>query len=121
MVCGTRRIAAGGLNNRMKFLPPFLLCGFLLGCGRGGSVTPQAGPVTAANKLAKATTPQERFYALNKAAKESFVAGNTEDARKYAKELLATLPNYQGDWNYGNAHPGRQSRARPHRREGRSY
>jgi len=53
--------------------------------------------------LAKATTEQERFYALNDAAKDSFVQGKKEDARRYAEELLALIPKYQGDWNYGNA------------------
>jgi hypothetical protein len=58
---------------------------------------------TALEKLAASKTPQDRFYALNHAAKESFVVGNVEEARKYARELLALLPQFQGDWNYGNA------------------
>ena len=45
----------------------------------------------------------ERFYALNDAAKQSFVLGQTEEARKYASNLLALLPKFPGDWNYGNA------------------
>jgi hypothetical protein len=53
--------------------------------------------------LAAAKTQEERFYALNDAAKESFVMGKTEDARKYAQELMALLPKFQGNWNYGNA------------------
>jgi predicted Zn-dependent protease len=53
--------------------------------------------------LANAKTPQKRFYALNDAAKQSFVVGNAEDARKYAQELMALLPKSPGDWNYGNA------------------
>ncbi len=87
----------------MKYITPFLLCGLLLGCGRDGSVTPQGSLAEATNELAKAKTPHERFYALNDAAKESFVAGNLEDAKKYAQELMLLLPKYPGDWNYGNA------------------
>ena len=87
----------------MKYLTPLLLCGVLLGCGRGGSLAPQGRLTDATNELAKAKAPQERFYALNRAAKESFVAGNVEDARKYAQELLTLLPKFPGDWNYGNA------------------
>jgi tetratricopeptide (TPR) repeat protein len=87
----------------MKYITPLLLCGCLLGCGRGGPVTPQGRLASASNELAKAATPQERFYALNAAAKESFVAGNADDAKKYAQELLTVLPKFQGDWNYGNA------------------
>jgi hypothetical protein len=58
---------------------------------------------SAISELRKATTEPERFYALNDAAKESFVAGKVEDARKYAQELLAMLPKFKGNWNYGNA------------------
>lgn len=93
-----------GDNTRiMKYIVPLLVCGLLIGCGRGGSVTSRRGLAEATNELAKAKTPQERFYALNDAAKESFVAGNTEDARKHAQELMTLLPKFAGDWNYGNA------------------
>ena len=57
----------------------------------------------AIKKLSAAKSQDERFYALNAAAKESFNGGNVEDARKYAQELLTFLPKYQGAWNYGNA------------------
>jgi hypothetical protein len=87
----------------MKYITPFLLCGLLLGCGRGGSVTQQGRLANATNELAKANTPQERFYALNDAAKESFVVGDTEGAKKYAQELMTLLQEFPGDWNYGNA------------------
>ena len=40
---------------------------------------------------------------MNDAAKESFVAGNAEDAKKFAQELMTLLPKFSGDWNYGNA------------------
>ncbi|MCA9213826.1 MAG: hypothetical protein KDB27_12215 [Planctomycetales bacterium] len=29
--------------------------------------------------------------------------GKTKEAREYAEEMLALLPKYEGDWNYGNA------------------
>ena len=63
----------------------------------------QARLDSATKRLATAKTDAEKFYALNDAAKQSFVVGHTKDARKYATELLAQLPKYQGDWNYGNA------------------
>jgi competence protein ComGC len=53
--------------------------------------------------LDAAKTQQDRFYALGAAAKESFVAGKVQDARKYAEELMVVLPSFRGDWNYGNA------------------
>ncbi len=87
----------------MKYIAPLLLCGLLLGCGRSGSATSQRGLAGATNKLANAKNSQERFYALNAAAKESFVAGNVDEARKYAQELMTLLPSFPGDWNYGNA------------------
>ena len=57
----------------------------------------------AMKRLAAVNTTQERFYALNDAAKESFVVGNVEDAQKYAHELMTLLPKFQENWNYGNA------------------
>jgi hypothetical protein len=85
------------------FLMPVLLAGLLVGCGRSTPVTPQGRLNSASEKLAKAKTDQERFYALNDAAKQSFVLGKTEDARSYASNLLALLPQFPNDWNYGNA------------------
>ena len=57
----------------------------------------------AMNDLKTAKPGEKRFYALDAAAKESFVAGKIEDARNYAQELMALTPKYKGDWNYGNA------------------
>ncbi|MGO8838707.1 MAG: tetratricopeptide repeat protein [Limisphaerales bacterium] len=65
--------------------------------------TPQARLARASNKLAVAGTGENRFYALDDAAKDSFNAGRIEDARKYATELLALAPSHPGNWNYGNA------------------
>ncbi len=57
----------------------------------------------AMHDLATAKTEEQRFYALDSAAKESFVAGNYSAAGQYARELQALLPKYKKDWNYGNA------------------
>jgi hypothetical protein len=85
----------------MKYFCTLLLCVLALGCDRGGSPVP-GGASLAVDKLAKAKTPQERFYALNAAAKQSFAFGNVDDARKYALELMTLLPTFPKDWNYGN-------------------
>ncbi len=70
---------------------------------RNHPTTPE-GRLNAANqKLTAAVTGEDRFYALDDAAKESFVAGKTEDARKDATELLSLAPKYVNNWNYGNA------------------
>ncbi|HEV2716016.1 MAG TPA: hypothetical protein VGU64_12190 [Terriglobales bacterium] len=66
-------------------------------------MTPQQRLQRAMEKLAAAKTPEERFYALNDAAKENFVVGKIEDAQKYAQEMMTLLPQFQGNWNYGNA------------------
>ena len=86
-----------------RFLFAFLICGLLCGCGGGFPVAPQQRLDAATKKLAKANTEEEKFYALNDAAKQSFVLGKTEDARKYAQDLMTLLPKFQGNWNYGNA------------------
>jgi RNA polymerase sigma factor (sigma-70 family) len=57
----------------------------------------------AMNDLKTAKTEEKHFYALDAAAKESFVAGEIVEARNYARELMTLLPRYKGDWNYGNA------------------
>jgi RNA polymerase sigma factor (sigma-70 family) len=54
----------------------------------------------ALSDLAKATTEQDRYYALGRAAKECFVAGRITEARAHAEELMALIPKYpayQGD------------------------
>ena len=54
-------------------------------------------------ELDAAKTPEKRFYALNDAGKQILLTGKVEDAQKYAKELMTLLPNFQNNWNYGNA------------------
>jgi hypothetical protein len=76
---------------------------FGLVMGRNIPFTPQGRLASATNALAAASTEETRFYALDGAAKESFNAGNIEEARKDATELLTLAPKYQGNWNYGNA------------------
>ncbi len=80
-------------------LPAFLLAG----CGFPQPMTPNQRYDRATEELKSAKSENDRFYALNNAAKESFVVGKTNDAQKYAEELLALLPQYKNDWNYGNA------------------
>lgn len=90
-------------NYVMKYITLLLFSGVLLGCGRGDSFTSQDRLAKVINELAEAKTAQERFYALNDAAKESFVVGNAEDAKKYAQELMTLLTKFPDNWNYGNA------------------
>jgi tetratricopeptide (TPR) repeat protein len=87
----------------MKLTILFSALAILAVCGCDNSVTPAGRLKSATQKLAQAKTDEERFYALNDAAKESFVLGNTEAAGKYASNLLALLPQFPNDWNYGNA------------------
>jgi len=87
----------------MKYCIPILLFGLLVGCGPSSSTTPQGRLDKAIKKLATASREEEKFYALDDAAKESFDVGKIEDARKYAKELLTLSEKFPNDWNYGNA------------------
>ena len=62
----------------------------------------------------------EKFYALNEAAKQSFVLGRVDDARNFADELLRLAPQFERDWNFGNAiHDGNMVLGRIAVREGR--
>jgi hypothetical protein len=70
-------------------LPLVMLVLLVVTCGRGFASTPQGRLDEALSNLAKASSEEERFYALDDAAKASFEGGKIEDARKYAKELLS--------------------------------
>ncbi|WP_433664195.1 hypothetical protein ACQPW1_19960 [Nocardia sp. CA-128927] len=59
--------------------------------------------VVATQTLTPEEEAEDRFYDLNELAKESFNAGKIKQARAYARELMALTPQYQGNWNYGNA------------------
>jgi hypothetical protein len=76
---------------------------FLLFNPSGVTAAPQQRFDQAIAELARATTDEQRFYTLGRAAKESFQVGKMEDARNYAMELQALLPKFEGNWNYGNA------------------
>ena len=91
------------MKHLRAFAMPVLVVGLLVGCGRSNPVTPQGRLSIASEKLGKMQTDQERFYALNDAAKQSFILGKTDEARTYASNLLALLPKFPNDWNYGNA------------------
>lgn len=54
-------------------------------------------------ELEAAKNETERFYALNRAAKQALSAGQTEEARKLATELERLAPKHRQNWNYGNA------------------
>ncbi len=53
--------------------------------------------------LHAARNKTERYYALNRAAKNALKAGKIEEAKKLAEELLRYAQTYTNDWNYGNA------------------
>jgi uncharacterized membrane protein YeaQ/YmgE (transglycosylase-associated protein family) len=71
--------------------------------GKKFPTTPQGRLDMATKKLAEASNDEDRFYALDDAAKESFNAGKIDDANNCAKGLLKLAPGFQGNWNYGNA------------------
>ena len=53
--------------------------------------------------LDAARNQAERFYALNRAAKNALKEGKTEEAQALANELLRMARTRKDDWNYGNA------------------
>ena len=57
----------------------------------------------ATKELTAASTGENKFYALDDVAKESFNTGRIQEAEVYANELLKMAPDFQGNWNYGNA------------------
>ena len=104
----------------MRYITVLLLCGLLLGCGKGGSKTSNPRLQPALKQLAAANSPELRFSALGEAAKQSFDAGKVADARKYAEELMTLLPSFRQDQKYGNAvHDANLTLGRITVREGR--
>lgn len=92
------------MNPQIRWMALFVagaIC--LVGCGQSYPTTSQGKLNKALAELKAASSPAERYYALNDAAKESFVLGKVEDARKYADELLTLSTSHTRDWNYGNA------------------
>jgi len=84
----------------------WLICSLLLAGCWGHPDTPQDRidrATRGTRELAAARTEEQRFYALGDAAKESFVAGRIDEARSHADELMALIPKFKGNWNYGNA------------------
>ena len=83
-------------------------------------LTPEARLERAQQQIRSSTSDIERFYALNDAAKQSFVLGHIDDARQFAEDLLRIAEQCRGDWNYGNAiHDGNLVLGRIAVREGR--
>lgn len=66
-------------------------------------MTPQGRYDEALIKLKKATTDEDRFYALNDSAKEAFNLGLYPEAEGYAKDLQSLASKFKTNWNYGNA------------------
>jgi hypothetical protein len=64
--------------------------------------TPQGRMDNALKELSAASSDQEKFCALDDAAKESFNVGKIQDAENYANQLLKMAPGFQGNWNYGS-------------------
>ena len=54
-------------------------------------------------RLAKAATPEDRFYALGPVAKHRADKGDVASAQAMATELLGMAPQFKDNWNYGNA------------------
>ena len=71
------------------------------GCWRGAGENRNMKIVQ--GDLSAVTNEAERFYALNRAAKNALQAGNVTEAEALANELALLAPKYPQDWNYGNA------------------
>ena len=81
-----------------------LFCTLISACPCNVAANPQQQRYDEAiAKLNQAATEEQRFYALDKAAKESFSVGKIEDARNFANELMKLAEKYADNWNYGNA------------------
>jgi len=67
----------------------------------GNAILSLVGPTYV--RLAKEKPDEMRFHVLTQAAMQSFKLGDAEDARIFASNLFALLPQFTNDWDYGNA------------------
>jgi hypothetical protein len=82
--------------------------------------TPESRLEHALGQIHEARSDTDKFYALRDAAKQSFIAGQIDEARNFASELLRLAPQFVRDWNYGNAiHDGNMVLGRIAVQEGR--
>ena len=79
------------------------MCVIFAGCGYNSTKSAQSRLEKAIKIISTSTQEEDKFYALNDAAKQSFIVGKTQDASKYATELLNLANRFKTDWNYGNA------------------
>lgn len=95
--------SAGTKVRKAELFRLVMLAGVLAagGCWRG--VGENRNLKIVQGDLNVATNELERFYALNRAAKNALQTGNIADAEKLANELALLAPKYANDWNYGNA------------------
>ena len=96
------RRSAGRICRNTNLLRVVMLGGVLAvgGCWRGAN---ERNMKIVRGDLSAATNEVERFYALNRAAKNALQAGNVKEAEALANELALLAPKYANDWNYGNA------------------
>ena len=87
----------------MRYITILLLCSLLAGCGKPKPQEPKERFKLAMAKLAAADSDEMKFYALGGAAKECFAAGKIDDAQKHAEELMALLPGFRQNREYGGA------------------
>jgi tetratricopeptide (TPR) repeat protein len=83
----------------LALLLPLAACGFL----RGRPTTWAGRYAQAMEDLKNAEGDEERFYAIDEAAKAAVEVGKPEEAERYAKEALEMAPRFRKNWNYGNA------------------
>lgn len=77
----------------------------------GGLIIPKAREKAALSeryknsvqRLNETVSPRDRWMALDDAAMDAFNTGNFREATQYAEELKSLTPNYEDNWNYGNA------------------
>ena len=67
------------------------------------AATPEEEAKQLEAELAALPPQEKRFYELGDAAKEAFKKDKFIEARKLALELEQLIPDFKGNWNYGNA------------------
>ena len=100
--------SAAKMRPFIRHLFPAAIASALVGCSSmptasDAPATPLERYQWATKELKSTRNEEDRWLALGEAAKAAVWIGHVGEARQYADELKALTPNYQGNWNYGNA------------------
>jgi hypothetical protein len=100
------------MKKKAILLPVSFFMFIILGCNapKNGKENNQKNPASASHTSASnehnnnaESEGEMRFYELTQSLQEKYEAGKIEEVKSTISEIKSLLPNYENNWNYGNA------------------